>query len=597
MHLRRKRIIPAVTVAILSTLPVLAYAGGPAANSLPGAFYTNRSSVSYASYGIITVPTGNTIMQWGNSAGMPGAITEIPGPTGVLTNPGFSVGSGSNLNIDGATSTATGNVLVVDNSGTPSEILGNVEVMSNLSLTVANQDGIIIGGLGSTGIQGGISGNADINLAAVGQTTENEAAFASTGIFQYANNGNFGTINNAGSIGFSGSSEVVGEGIVNTGYFFGGSTQVNKIVLTVMPGNGSINGITGSGTFAASTIVINDGNGNINNGSTGLDYLNNGLNIAGTGPVSATPSTNGTATIGDVTIFLNVDGSTPQDINLNIAGSPTLFSNVNTPLNGTSVDNGGSSLIVQASNVMSVNGGLNGSTATNHGDFTFPGGIALVDNAGINVNANKITNAWTSNDGIPFQGVFLDAANININNTMFTLPPKNWVNLSTQPNLMPVAQYYSSGVLTPENIVHQSSYTQLVQAAASGQNWAADVNRLTMFSVGNFLPVGQSISFDNTLATISQSETQNTVLSLINANQSTPTGITSQEFLQLYPIALYLANYATDAGMPISTVPYDLAFEAGVSSLVQDYNANVPAKYMLNNAELLMQAAEPLFFG
>ena len=511
LSLKRKLILSAIVATFAPSIPVIAYAGALAADSLPGSFYANNGAVSYTSAsgtaGVINVPTGNTILQWGTSTGLPGTVTAISAPAGVITNPGFSVGSGAGINIGSAGN--GGNVLIVDASGNPSEIDGALFVASGLNVNVANQNGIIVGS------QGAVTPVGVLNLAAVGQSLQDEADFASTGTLQMRSGDIASGINNQGTISLYAGGLIEGQGIVNTGSIEQGTLAPSVVTLTVLPGAGTIHskGITGSGSFTVNNLVINDDNGNANNPTSTTNFLVNGLNIVGNGSSSA------------VTITLNANGSGAQAINLNISGAPTLFSNVNTPLNATSAPvDGGSSLLIQATGAININGGLDGASDTNHGDFTFPGGVALVSPNAITVNASNISNAWTSATGKPFQGVYLQAPGITLNNTKFVISPSNWVNFSSQPNELPAVQSWVSGTLKGvSGLIHQNQYTQLVQAAAAGQNWQADVDTTAISVLSNFLnPIVQGSS--------SATSTTPTTTSSLTLNLLAPATLTSSDF-------------------------------------------------------------------
>ena len=125
---------------------VAAGPAAPAAGSLPGAFSSN-SAVGYTSLAgspttaTIATAGGNNVLQWGGTA-LPNKITA---PSGITTNPGFSIGSGATLTINGGASS----VLVTDLTGSPSQVFGalNASALGG-PLFVSNTNGVIVGATG-----------------------------------------------------------------------------------------------------------------------------------------------------------------------------------------------------------------------------------------------------------------------------------------------------------------------------------------------------------------------------------------------------------------------------------------------------------------
>lgn len=243
-------------------------------------------------------------------------------------------------------------------------------------------------------------------------------------------------------------------------------------------------GIHGGGTFKGNAIHVSTF-GNANNPVSGAHYLGNALKLA--------PSTGN-----DVALSLNGYGSSPQVLNLNVAGNvvvsmPSMWpSGLNWPPNNVPVPGGGNrpagapdpaygggSLLLQVAGSLALNGG-------DINNFVFPGGIAFKTGGSLDFAGVSVSNGWTTN-GVPFQGAFFESPFIydSVSNIRVFTNRLNWVNFSTLPHA-PVRAFElvrafdaSAGYQTADLVApHLNTYSILVEAAANGQCWLCLINPL-----------------------------------------------------------------------------------------------------------------------
>ncbi|MBU2810443.1 filamentous hemagglutinin N-terminal domain-containing protein [Acidithiobacillus thiooxidans] len=166
---------------------------------------------------------------------------------------------------------------------------------------------------------------------------------------------------------------------------------------------------------------------------------------------------------------------------------------------GSSTNDGGS-MIIQASGQLSITpptqGYLSNTNSSNSdyvssgydygngGAFVFGGGVVLIGNDGLTVNA-PIINAW-SNGPTPFQGVFLQGSQIDFNNNAYVVTgPNQFVNFSTTPGTMPVISQFvfgntfeSPSAFNPVlgSGAYLNSYSTVLQGVLAGQSLGSVVN-------------------------------------------------------------------------------------------------------------------------
>ncbi|OCX69408.1 hypothetical protein A6M23_15540 [Acidithiobacillus thiooxidans] len=179
------RLSPIVGAVVMALAAPVAMAAVPAANSLPGAFYTNNAS-SDVTYAPTTTSATNaatinigvstpTVLQWGGSSAT--ASAGIAAAKGITTNAGFDIGAGATLTISAASASTP--VLVNDITGQPSQIYGGL-ISSNASLFVANGNGIVVGSGATITAPSGIAliGYAQSDSAFVGASSLSDFHFA-----------------------------------------------------------------------------------------------------------------------------------------------------------------------------------------------------------------------------------------------------------------------------------------------------------------------------------------------------------------------------------------------------------------------------------
>ncbi len=240
--------------------------------------------------------------------------------------------------------------------------------------------------------------------------------------------------------------------------------------------------ITGGGRFVSNDIHVATF-GHANNPVNGNFFLSNSLQLW--------PSTGS-----DVRLSLTHYGTGPQVLNLAVNGNarvampsawpagyfapanslPALPVDVRPPGTGNP-SNGPSSIIVQATGAMTLDGG-----ASN--DLVLAGGVVLKAGGTLDVNGVAIVNGWTL-AGESFQGVNLEAPRITSSGGPIRIYTnnRNWGNFSTYPyapvqtwQFLPQpdgsARYVAADAVAP----HINPYAALVNAAARGECWVCLVD-------------------------------------------------------------------------------------------------------------------------
>ena len=269
-----------IAAALIFALYTGAANAAPVAGALPSGFSTNNAGVTYNSNGnnsaTIVVPTSaNTVLQWGGT-NLPNAVAA---PAGITSTAGFNIGAGSTLLIANQTTSGYGsNVLVSDLTGQASQIYGTLNTANSIDLTIANPNGIIIGGTGNVSVPGGYGTTLTLLGYASNTFTNNAPTYNSASPTRY------------------------GDLIVEQG----SSVNANTVVLTGasninVNGNITSNYVTLANGFGTTSGAINIG-GTLNalNQIT-ANALNGSINVTGT--INAIP----TSQYGLSTVYLQAD--------------------------------------------------------------------------------------------------------------------------------------------------------------------------------------------------------------------------------------------------------------------------------------------------
>ena len=458
-----------------------------------------------------------TAIVWGNQGG----ATLNPGASG-----GFNVGSSATV-IFKATD-VTDNLLNIDTSGNPSVLAGKLELDSN-NVLIANGNGIFVGPNADINISGNQYGNGELgliadtintsltNLNAIGTNlfdvlygyTSNGTLPVASGSVTVASGAFIGnssgspyvliagsdiningsinvrtvdflptgnnstiTIGSTGSVGASDNLSILpgsDDATTQNQYL---SIQDNGVMgaqsTMTMGGNGLyIGNITGSGSLAVGSLIINNLVGSINNITSG-QILANGFQLS---MVSE-----------EGYVLINAVGTSSQGINLKINGNVTLSTGDTSAVlpNGAAPANANSKLIVQASGELTIQNGFNDVQHPNpynpsDNSFQFPGLIYLESYYGIADSNDDIVNAYTDNAPVGY-GVFLIAPQIDEPNpvyanggrgVVFAAPfnglyyPTAQVNGGSPNNGMPPVYFLgSSGPMQSQTFTNESGYSQ-----------------------------------------------------------------------------------------------------------------------------------------
>lgn len=368
--------------------------------------------------------------------------------SGAVIQLGASAGSGSNyLEIDFAALSLGANATLTFRAGA-----------ANQGVYVRGADGVASSIAGTLASQAGSASAAPVlylaNAAGVTVTATGRIAAPS-----------------GATVETLGATAGTGSGLVNAGTVDGGSSLTLHAAA-----------VNGGGAFKGNSIAIATF-GHANNPVNGAHFLSNGLQLS--------PSTGGS-----VVLLLAAYGTAPQFINVKVTGNataamPTAWSSaIALPANNAPVPAGstraagvaapgygGGSLIVQATGSLTLAGSASA-------DFAFPGGIALVAGAALDVGGVLVNQGWTTN-GQAFQGVYFEASSVmSSGGTIRVMSNElNWVNFSARPAVAVntwqltaqsngSAAYQASDSLAP----HLNTYSTLVEAAANGQCWTCLVN-------------------------------------------------------------------------------------------------------------------------
>ena len=367
-HKMNLRPIVGAMIMALAAPVAMAAVTPPAANVLPGAFYTNQSATTYASSGassaVITVSSGATVLQFGGSSA--GVSSTIAAPSGITTAAGFNIGASAALTVAAASTGAS--VLVNDITGNPSQIYGTLSAgASSPTLFVANANGVIVGNSATITLPGGGGFIAE---------AQNPANFTATA------------------------------GLVQTGTGSGDVTLMSNAAINnggylLVAGNGNVN-VGDVATTTGSGVTIMAGYGFTQTGNTAASAAAGALPTT-TATVNFSGGVSGTSSTPNATLYAAG--------NVNVLGGSyvSLGSVTFSGLGGSFTNNGTATIGSLAPSAAFINNGLldatstvtAGTTFTNNGTITSIGAITAggaftnngtVQTGGI-VNAASITNA------------------------------------------------------------------------------------------------------------------------------------------------------------------------------------------------------------
>lgn len=338
------------------------------------------------------------------------------------------------------------------------------------------------------------------NLGSSGAITANVVDMASTGLNEGTGASTESTTN------------VIINGTVNAGK----TTDIGSYPLGasgVYANDQLVSSVTGTGSVNSPEFTVQGLTGNVNNGSSNANFMQNGLQYNVTGSASGALAGYGILNIGLANSAGYPDGSSAAHVNIAINGNVEADSwntNIsdNAPMGGSAlilndVGSSGNNAIdvagitFAAPSPQLVNYAASGanSLVTNSAQgnvFAFPGSVVLVsNNAGGAVTLNaSLDTAWTTT-AAPFQGVYVEAPSITVKSAIF-LDPGQWVNFSTQPATLPEIYNYAptatNGFTATGLALHGNSYTQEVNLAATGGNWISAVSPIA-YSNNNGTPV------------------------------------------------------------------------------------------------------------
>lgn len=394
--LQASPLVGAVLMALAA--PAAMAMTSPAANVLPGAFYTNQSTgVGYASSGTdaatITVPSGATVLQFGGSSAS--VATSVSAASGITTAAGFNIGSSASLTVSNASSDAAA-VLINDITGNPSQIYGSLAATGATgdvpTLFVANANGVIIGSSANINLPqgGGIIGEG-----------QNPASFTSAGDVYSSTGTGPVTIMPGASITNGGYLLVAGNGNINVGALSGTATVIAGYAFSAASNTLSTT-LPGVAANTAAVIVNSAATVNFNGGSSGTAakpgatvYAAGNVNVLGGSYVDLSNTTfslvggtftnNGTATVAS---GLSAGGAF---VNTSLLSAGTVSAGTTFTNNGTITTIGN----VSAAGAFTNNGTITGAGTVNAGNIVNAGaftanGFSLTASTGTIVNSGTL---------------------------------------------------------------------------------------------------------------------------------------------------------------------------------------------------------------
>ncbi len=408
-NMTMRPLVGALFLALASPAAMAALPTPPAANVLPGQFYTNVSGTTYtsnaASSATITLGTGtNDVLQFGGSTGVPSAVPVTP-PSGITTAAGFNIGSSASLTVAVfAGGEAPAAVLINDITGNPSQIYGALNVTDvSAPVYVANANGVVVG-KGAT-IQlasgGGIIGEAQDASSFVDTPTIYSGNGSGDVTFQ-------GTVTNSGKAGYF---LVAGNGNVNV--------DTSAASMSVVAGS-PFSFADSDNTDAVSTtgISVSTAALNIGSGFSGsIDEVLDGGSFSNAGTVVVGVASPAATTIG--TSFTNSGTATFDGVTAGTSFTNNgTFNGSNEGITaGTTFVNNGSMSAVSAVNAVSIVNNGSMTAASSIGFKLTATGTAGIVNAGtMNANSDAVTLDATSTSagsvGISNTGTISSAASL-----------------------------------------------------------------------------------------------------------------------------------------------------------------------------------------
>ncbi|QSR88121.1 hypothetical protein IT6_06950 [Methylacidiphilum caldifontis] len=343
----------------------------PGLGQLPGhgtiatgsATYQNVTQNGFTNAATLTV-SGNTAILWGSSGG----TLNVTG-----SGSGFNVGSSAYLSITAASNGSS--LLNVDTTGSPSYIMGTINVTSAIPLFVANGSGVVVGPNAIITAPGGL-GLLGYDLSGQASSFNGTVSVTPTTVGSFVNVQSGATLNASGAslliaaptvnVGIATSTSLVGTYGPNpisilAGYYFnqyypsrgryaeyGAPTPITNAIAGATPGSITISGPT-SGFYAfpsgnpTGTLLLSSGNiitsGNLSLSGVGrlewgtfnpsnlaaATFTNNGT-IVWTAPgithqlTTGSLVNNGTIQAGTSDVIINVGGSITNNSGATIDG-------------------------------------------------------------------------------------------------------------------------------------------------------------------------------------------------------------------------------------------------------------------------------------
>ncbi|WP_215859486.1 beta strand repeat-containing protein [Acidithiobacillus ferriphilus] len=452
-HKMNLRPIVGAMIMALAAPAAMAAVTPPAANSLPGNFYSNQGTnvATYAatsnSAATITFNTaGPVVFQWGGTGdgSTTNSVTLGTASGNPATNAGFDIGAGATLKVSNA-SAATAAVLISDITGNPSQIYGAVSAPTSV-LYIANGNGVIVGSGATLTVPEGaalIGYNQDpAAFAALSGATVNSATATNKGDVTVAQGVTF-----AGTPGFL---LVAGAGNVNVGtsvasqaifagYGFSANNATNAALAATSVTSGSaivstatLN-LSGTLNYSANTSLAAAGNVNVLSGanvtmsptaSTAIGgAFSNAANVTLTNNLTAGSIVNSGTLNGTGAAFSLAATGTAGIVNngvINASGAGLTF----TATSGASAPITNNGVISNVTGALAMNAsGL----AANNGTVNFSAGSNSLGVTGANVNfygtvnqggsALSATNVLTS--GVTLETPSTSAGVLNLSSSLF----------------------------------------------------------------------------------------------------------------------------------------------------------------------------------
>jgi autotransporter-associated beta strand protein len=333
--------------------------------------------------GNITKLSGGTLALSGNNNGYSGAIAvnggtlSVSGSNNVLGTGTTTVASGAMLQVNGAltlanaialSGTGVGGVGALDS--TPGA--GNTATLSGLlSLGGATT---VNSGSGTLVLSGGFSGaGSNLSFAGAGNTTVNSAIATGTGDV---------TLNDTGTVTFSGANTYTGATLVNSGTL-------------------DLNGTTVGGDLTVNGGIVNDNASNQLSATTNLAIDSGSFNMSGQTETVASLSGNSGATLALGTGTLTDAGTGTSSFGGAITGTGTLAKTSTGKLTLSGASPGFTGNVTVSDGIVAATTNNATGTATvsvsNSGNFELSGGTSLASNFALSTNGASTGNGAVEN--------------------------------------------------------------------------------------------------------------------------------------------------------------------------------------------------------